>query len=195
MATAATEKYVPRLKKTYHSEIVPRLMEQFGFKNIMAVPKLDKIVVNVGLSDARDEVKVVDTATEEISAITGQKPLVCRSKKSISNFRLRQGMPIGLKVTLRGDRMYEFFDRLVSVAIPRIKDFHGLEPNAFDGNGNYNLGLKEQHIFTEVNLEKSDKARGMNITIATTAKKDEHARGLLEFLGFPFRKPQAQKGK
>jgi large subunit ribosomal protein L5 len=193
MATAATEKYVPRLKKSYHAEIVPVLMERFGFKNIMAVPKLEKIVVNVGLSEARDEIKVVETATDEIAAITGQKPMICRSKKSISNFRLRQGMPIGLKVTLRGDRMYEFFDRLVSVSIPRIKDFQGLEPRAFDGNGNYNLGLKEQHIFTEVNLEKSDKARGMNITIATSAKKDEHARGLLELMGFPFKKPQKSK--
>ena len=193
MSAPVSEKYVPRLKAAYHSNIVPMMTEKFACKSIMAVPKLDKIVVNVGLSEAREDIKVVDLASEEIAAITGQKPQVCRSKKSISNFKLRQGMPIGIKVTLRGDRMYEFFDRLISVAIPRIRDFRGLEPNAFDGNGNYNLGLKEQHIFTEINLEKSEKARGMNITIGTTAKNDDEARALLELFGMPFKKHPAKK--
>ena len=189
-AAAADKKYFPRLKKTYHDLIVPQLMEKLGYKNIMAVPRLDKIVVNMGLSEAREDIKAVDLATEELAAITGQKPQVRRAKKSISNFKLRQGMPIGIKVTLRGERMYEFFDRLVAVAIPRIKDFRGLEPNAFDGNGNYNLGLKEQHIFTEINLEKSDRARGMNITIGTTAKTDNEGREFLVMMGMPFKKPQ-----
>src|SRR3989344_1109643 len=178
MAQAAAEKHLPRLKKTYLSDIVPMMKEKFGYKNPMAVPRLDKIVVNVGLSEAREEIKVVDTASEEIAAITGQKPLVCRAKKSISNFKLRQGMPIGLKVTLRGDRMYEFFDRLVAVAIPRIRDFRGVEPKGFDGNGNFNLGLTEQHMFLEIDLEKSDKVRGLNITVCTTTRKDEEARAL-----------------
>ena len=176
------------MKTVYNKEVVPRLMEKFGYKNSMAVPKLEKVIVGVGLSEARENIKVVDQAMDEIGAITGQKPLVCRAKKSISNFKLRQGMPIGIKVTLRGDRMYEFFDRLVSAAIPRIRDFRGLEPNAFDGHGNYNLGLTEQHIFLEINLEKSDKIRGLNITVVTTADKDEEARELLRLLGLPFKK-------
>ena len=189
---SAKENYVPRLKKEYLDSIAPQLMKEFGYKNVMAVPKMTKIVVNVGLSEAKEDIKAVENATDEIARITGQKPSLRRAKKSISNFKLRQGMPIGLKVTLRGERMYEFFDRLVSIAIPRIRDFRGLEPNAFDGNGNYNLGLKDQHIFTEIDLEKSDRARGMNVTIATTAKTDAEALQLLTFLGFPFKKRNKQ---
>ena len=188
MTTKTAEKMIPRMKAHYQGNVVPSLKEKFGYKNPMAVPKIEKIVVGVGLSQAREDIKVVDLAVEEIAAITGQKPVVTRAKKSISNFKLRQGMPIGLKVTLRGDRMYEFLDRLISMSIPRIRDFRGLEPNAFDGNGNYNLGLTEQHIFLEINLEKSDKVRGMNITICTSAKKDEEAKELLEQLGMPFKK-------
>ena len=179
---------IPRLRAHYQASAAPQLMEKFGYKNVMALPRLDKIVVGVGLSEARENIKVVDSASEEIAAITGQKPLVCRSKKSISNFKLRAGMPIGLKATLRGDRMYEFLDRLISTAIPRIRDFRGLEPEAFDGHGNLNIGLTEQHIFLEINMEKSDKLRGMNITICTTADKDAEARELLELLGMPFKK-------
>jgi large subunit ribosomal protein L5 len=164
------------------------MMEKFGYKNPMACPRFVKIVVNMGVSDAKENVKAIDVAAEELGAITGQKPVICRAKKSISNFKIRQGMPIGTKVTLRGERMYEFYDRLVSVSIPRIRDFQGLEPKAFDGNGNYNLGLVEQHIFLEIDLEKSDRARGLNVTIQTSAKKDEEARELLELLGFPFKK-------
>ncbi len=186
--TETKEKVTPRLKAHYEGAVVPELMKQFGVTNVMAVPKLAKIVVGVGLSEARENIKAVDSASEEIAAITGQKPVVRRAKKSISNFKLRAGMPIGIKVTLRGDRMYEFLDRLISTAIPRIRDFRGLEPRGFDGNGNYNLGLTEQHIFVEINLEKSDKVRGMNITVCTTSKKDEEAKALLEALGFPFKK-------
>jgi large subunit ribosomal protein L5 len=163
-------------------------MEKFSFKNVQQIPRLEKIVVNVGLSEAKENIKVLDIANAELAAITGQKPKVCRAKKSISNFKLRQGMPIGIKVTLRGNRMYEFFDRLVNVAIPRIRDFRGVEPNAFDGQGNYNLGLNEQYIFPEISVEKSDKARGMNITIVTSATNDEQARELLMLMGIPFKK-------
>lgn len=188
MTAKTAEKLTPRLKAHYQNTVVPDLMKRFGMTSLLAVPKLDKIVVGVGLSDARDNIKVVDTASEEIAAVTGQKPVVTRAKKSISNFKLRAGMPIGLKVTLRGDRMYEFFDRLVSAAIPRIRDFRGVEPKGFDGNGNFNLGLTEQHMFLEIDLEKSDKVRGLNITVCTTSRKDEEAQALLEALGFPFKK-------
>ncbi|MCB4792638.1 MAG: 50S ribosomal protein L5 [Elusimicrobia bacterium] len=180
--------YVPRLKEAYKNVVVPALMKQFNFKNIHQTPKLVKIVVNIGLSEAKENVKVVDSAAGELSAITGQKPKICRAKKSISNFKLRQGMPIGVKVTLQSDRMYEFFDRLVNVSIPRIRDFHGLEPNAFDGDGNYNLGLSEQYIFPEINVEKSDKTRGMNITIVTSTSKDNEAKEFLALMGMPFKK-------
>lgn len=193
--TAMEEKYIPRLKNLYHTVVVQKMMEKFAYKNFLAVPRLKKIAVNVGLSDAKENIKVVDIASEEMAAITGQKPQVSRAKKSISNFKIREGMPIGIKVTLRGDRMYEFFDRLVSIAIPRIRDFRGLEPKGFDGHGNYNLGLTEQHIFLELDLEKSDKIRGMNITIVTNAQKDEAARELLELLGLPFKKERAKKEK
>ncbi len=195
MTTETKELYTPRLKKTYWEQIVPKMVNEFGYKNPMAVPRLEKIVLNMGLKEAREEIKVIDIASEELAAISGQKPQVKRAKKSISNFKIRQGMPIGAKVTLRGNRMFEFLDRLVSVSIPRIRDFRGLEPTAFDGQGNYNLGLKEQHIFMEINVEKSDKARGMNITIATSAKSDDEARKLLELMGFPFKKQKAPGAK
>jgi large subunit ribosomal protein L5 len=178
----------PRLKEFYQKNVVSELKKEFNFKNAHQIPKLTKIVVNIGLSEAKENIKVLDIATDELAAITGQKPLVCRAKRSVSNFKIRQGMPIGIKVTLRSAMMYEFLDRLINIAIPRIRDFRGIEPNGFDGRGNFNLGLTEQYIFPEVNVEKSDKTRGMNITIVTTAKKDEHAKALLEFLGMPFKK-------
>ncbi len=186
--TTTAEKVIPRLKAHYEAAVIPELMKQFSLTNVMAVPKITKIVVGVGVSEARENIKAVDSAQEEIAAITGQKPVVLRAKKSISNFKLREGMPIGIKVTLRGARMYEFLDRLISTAIPRIRDFRGLEPKGFDGHGNYNLGLTEQHIFVEINVEKAEKTRGMNITVCTTTKKDEQAKALLEALGFPFKK-------
>lgn len=178
----------PRLKEFYQKNVAGELLKQFSFKNVHEVPKLDKVVINIGLGEAKENIKVLDIAQAELAAITGQKPVVCRAKQSVSNFKIRQGMPIGVKVTLRGAMMYEFLDRLINVAVPRIRDFRGIEPRGFDGKGNFNLGLTEQYIFPEINVEKSDKARGMNITIVTTAKKDEHAKALLESIGMPFRK-------
>jgi large subunit ribosomal protein L5 len=178
----------PRLKEFYQKNVVHELKRQFNLKNAHQIPKLTKTVINILLSEAKENIKVLDTATAELEAITGQKPLVCRAKQSVSNFKIRQGMPIGIKVTLRNAMMYEFLDRLINVAIPRIRDFRGIEPNCFDGRGNFNLGLSEQYIFPEINVEKSDKARGMNITIVTTAGRDEHAKALLEHLGMPFKK-------
>ncbi|MDR2437333.1 MAG: 50S ribosomal protein L5 [Endomicrobium sp.] len=178
----------PRLKELYQKNVVKELKNQFNFKNIHQVPKLAKIVINIGLSEAKENIKVLDIATVELEAITGQKPLVCRAKQSVSNFKIRQGMPIGIKVTLRNAMMYEFLDRLINIAIPRIRDFRGIEPNCFDRRGNFNLGLTEQYIFPEISVEKSDKARGMNITVVTTAEKDEHAKALLGHLGMPFKK-------
>jgi large subunit ribosomal protein L5 len=178
----------PRLKEKYLQSIIPEMMKKFNYKNVHQVPRVEKIVINIGLNEAKENIKVVDTAIAELSAICGQKPQVRRAKKSISNFKLRQGMPIGIKVTLRKERMYEFFDRLVNIALPRIRDFHGIEPNAFDGAGNYNLGLTEQYIFPEVNIEKSDKARGMNITIVTSTLDNEEAKELLGLMGMPFKK-------
>ncbi|MDR2772424.1 MAG: 50S ribosomal protein L5 [Elusimicrobiota bacterium] len=177
-----------RLKEFYQKNAAEKLKKHFNFKNVHQVPKLDKVVINVGLSEAKENIKVLDIAIAEISAITGQKPLICRAKHSVSNFKIREGMPIGIKVTLRNTIMYEFLDRFINIAIPRIRDFRGIETNRFDGKGNFNLGLKEQYIFPEVNVEHSDKPRGMNITIVTTAKEDEHAKKLLELLGMPFRK-------
>lgn len=177
----------PRLKKLYAERVVPALMESQGFKNPFQAPRLSKIVVNIGVSEARDNIQMLDAAREELALITGQWPQVRRAKKSISNFKLRQGMPIGVRVTLRGDRMYEFLDRLISTSIPRIRDFRGLEPRGFDGQGNYNLGLREQMIFPEVNVEKSPKQRGMNITIVTTAGQDELGLELLKTMGLPFK--------
>lgn len=179
--------YIPRLKELYKKKVIGELMKKFNYKNPLEVVKLEKIVLNIGLSEAKENPKVIDIASNELASITGQKPKICRAKKSISNFKLRAGMPIGLKVTLRGDRMYEFLDRLISCALPRIRDFRGLSPNSFDKDGNYNLGLTEQYIFPEVDIEKSDKARGMNITFVTTKKNVEESKELLKLLGMPFR--------
>jgi large subunit ribosomal protein L5 len=178
---------MPRLKKQYADKVVPALMEQHGWKNVHQVPRITKIIVNIGVSEARDNIQMLDAAREELAMITGQWPQIRRAQKSISNFKLRQGMPIGVRVTLRGDRMWEFLDRLISTAIPRIRDFRGLEPKGFDGTGNYNLGLKEQLIFAEVNVEKSPKQRGMNISIVTTAPQDELSLELLKTMGMPFK--------
>jgi large subunit ribosomal protein L5 len=180
----------PRLKKHYAEKVVPVLGGDDA--NPYAVPRMKKIVVNIGVSEAKDNVQVLDTAREELAMITGQMPQIRRAKKSISNFKLREGMPIGVRVTLRGDRMYEFMDRLISTAIPRIRDFRGLEPRGFDGTGNYNLGLKEQLIFPEINVEKSPKQRGMNITFVTTAGSDGASLELLRHMGMPFKKEGAK---
>jgi len=184
----AGAKLIPRLKERYRSEIVPALMKQFGYKNPLQVPRLIKVVINMGLGEAVSNVKVIDAAKEELAAITGQLPIVTRAKRSEAGFRLRKGMPIGLKVTLRRDRMYEFLDRLLNMALPRIRDFKGLSPNSFDGRGNYNLGIREQLIFPEVRYEKVDMVRGMDICIETSAATDEGARALLEHVGFPFKR-------
>jgi large subunit ribosomal protein L5 len=176
-----------RLKERYTKEIAPALAKEFDIKNPMAVPRLEKIVLNMGLGEAVANSKIVDTAIEELTSIAGQKPVVTKAKKAIAAFKLRQGMPIGSMVTLRGDRMYEFLDRLVSVALPRVRDFRGVSPKAFDGRGNYTLGVREQLIFPEIDFNKVDKTRGMNISIVTTARDDEQARALLKALGMPFR--------
>ena len=176
-----------RLKERYHKEIAPALAKEFDIKNPMATPRLEKIVINMGMGEAIANAKVLDTANDELAAVTGQKPVITRAKKSIAAFKLRQGMPIGTMVTLRGDRMYEFLDRLVSIALPRVRDFRGVSPKAFDGRGNYTLGIRDQLIFPEIDFNKVDKARGMNISIVTTARNDEQARALLRSLGMPFR--------
>ncbi|MBI4057073.1 MAG: 50S ribosomal protein L5 [Elusimicrobia bacterium] len=186
--TGKKSDYVPRLKTHYHGRAVPALLERLELKNPMQVPRLVKVVLNIGVSEAKENIQVMDQAKEDLTVIAGQAPQVRRAKKSISNFKLRQGMPIGLRVTLRGNRMYEFLDRLVSTAIPRIRDFRGLDPRGFDGYGNYNLGLREHQVFPEVNAEKSVKARGMNISVVTTASDDRQALELLRVLGFPFKK-------
>ena len=184
----AEEKYVPRLKKKYQEEVVPALMKKFGYKNIMEVPKIEKIVVNTGVGEAVQNIKALENAMNDLALITGQKPSVRRAKRSEAGFKLRKGMPIGAKVTLRRDRMWDFLDRLISIALPRVRDFKGLSPKSFDGRGNYNFGLEEQTVFPEIDYDKVDKIRGMNITIVTTAETDEEAKALLELLGFPFRK-------
>lgn len=176
-----------RLKERYQKEIAPAIAKEFGIKNRMAVPRVDKIVVNMGMGEAIANAKVLDTAVEELKAIVGQKPVITKAKKSIASFKLRQGMPIGVMVTLRGERMYEFLDRLVSVALPRVRDFRGVSPKAFDGRGNYTIGIREQLIFPEIDFNKVDKMRGMNISIVTTARNDDQARALLKGLGMPFR--------
>ncbi|HVS83440.1 MAG TPA: 50S ribosomal protein L5 [Pyrinomonadaceae bacterium] len=176
-----------RLKERYQKEIAPAVAKEFGIENPMAIPRLDKIIINMGMGEAIANAKVLDTAVEELKAIVGQKPVITKAKKSIASFKLRQGMPIGVVVTLRGERMYEFFDRLVSVALPRVRDFRGVSPKAFDGRGNYTIGIKEQLIFPEIDFNKVDKQRGMNISIVTTARDDEQARALLKGLGMPFR--------
>ena len=176
-----------RLKERYTKEIAPAISKEFGITNPMAVPRLEKIVINMGMGEAIANAKILDTAADEVRAVTGQKPVITKAKKSIASFKLRQGMPIGVMVTLRGDRMYEFLDRLVSVALPRVRDFRGVSPKAFDGRGNYTLGIREQLIFPEIDFNKVDKTRGMNISIVTTARNDEQARSLLKALGMPFR--------
>jgi large subunit ribosomal protein L5 len=176
-----------RLRERYTKEIAPALAKEFEITNKMAVPRLEKIVINMGMGEAVANSKVIDTAAEELRSIAGQKPVVTKAKKSIAQFKLRQGMPIGTMVTLRGDRMYEFLDRLVSVALPRVRDFRGVSPKAFDGRGNYTLGIRDQLIFPEIDFNKVDKTRGMNISIVTTARDDEQARALLRALGMPFR--------
>ena len=177
-----------RMKDMYKAEVAPALMKQFSYKSVMQIPKLDKIVVNVGTGDAKDNAKVIDTVIEEISMITGQKAVPTYAKKSVANFKLREGMKIGVKVTLRGDRMYEFMDRLFNFSLPRVRDFKGINPNAFDGRGNYSLGLKEQLIFPEIEYDKVEKIRGMDIAFVTTANTDEEARELLALMGAPFAK-------
>lgn len=177
-----------RLKETYVSEIAPALMKKFGYKNVMQIPKLDKVVINVACGEAKENSKVVDAVMGDLAAITGQKPIVCKAKKSVANFKLREGMPIGVKVTLRGEKMYEFVDRLFNVAFPRVRDFKGINGNSFDGRGNYSTGLKEQLIFPEIEFDKVDKVRGMDINFITTAKTDEEAKELLSLLGAPFAK-------
>jgi large subunit ribosomal protein L5 len=176
-----------RLKERYHKEIAPAIAKEFGIRNPMAIPRVDKIVVNMGMGEAIANAKILDTAADELRAITGQKPVITKAKKSIASFKLRQGMPIGVMVTLRGERMYEFLDRLVSIALPRVRDFRGVSPKAFDGRGNYTIGVREQLIFPEIDFNKVDKLRGMNISIVTTARNDELARALLKALGMPFR--------
>ncbi len=177
-----------RLQEKYRKEIIPALKSKLGKENVMNIPKLEKIVLNQSLSDAVQNAKILNVAAEEIATITGQKPVITKAKKSIANFKLREGMPIGVSVTLRKERMWSFFDRLITLALPRVRDFRGLSPKGFDGRGNYNMGLKEQTIFPEINYDKVDKTRGMNITICTSAQNDAEGRALLESFGFPFRK-------
>lgn len=177
-----------RLEEKYVKEIIPALTEKFGYKNIMELPKLEKIVINMGAGDSKDNAKALEKAVEELQIISGQKPVITKAKKSVANFKLREGMPIGTKVTLRGDKMYYFMDKLVSVSLPRVRDFRGVNPNAFDGRGNYALGVKEQIIFPEIEYDKIDQVRGMDVIFVTTAKTDEEARELLKLLGMPFSK-------
>ena len=176
-----------RLKDRYQKEVAPTLKKEFGYKNVMAIPRLEKVVVNMGLGEATQNAKVADTGADELGRITGQKAVIRRSTKSIAQFKLRQGMPIGAMVTLRGERMYEFLDRLISIALPRVRDFRGVSPKGFDGRGNHTLGLRDQLLFPEIDYMKVDKARGMNVSVVTTARTDEEARKLLQLLGMPFR--------
>ena len=177
-----------RLKEMYSNEIMSAMKEKFGYKNVMQIPKLEKIVINMGVGEARENAKVLDAAVKDLETITGQKAVITRAKKSVANFKLREGMPIGCKVTLRGEKMYEFADRLVNLALPRVRDFRGVNPDAFDGRGNYALGIKEQLIFPEIEYDKIDKVRGMDIIFVTTAETDEEARELLTLFGMPFKK-------
>ena len=187
MATANAAQ--PRLQQRYHADIVPSLVKEFRYRNAMQVPRLEKVVINVGLGEAIANGKAIDATVGDIRSIAGQQPVVIRARKSVAAFKLREGMPIGVKVTLRGRRMYEFMDRLVSVALPRIRDFRGIDPKAFDGHGNYTLGLKEQLVFPEIDYDKIDKLRGMEICVVTSAKTDEEGRSMLASFGMPFRKP------
>ena len=177
-----------QLKEQYKNEIAPALMKKFGYKSVMQIPKLDKVVINVGAGEARENPKAIDAIISDLSQITGQKPIVCKAKKSVANFKLREGMPIGVKVTLRGERMYEFVERFFNLALPRVRDFRGINPNSFDGRGNYSMGLKEQLVFPEIDYDKIDKVRGMDICFITTANTDEEARELLTLMGAPFSK-------
>jgi large subunit ribosomal protein L5 len=176
-----------RFRDKYLNEVVPALKKEFGYTNVMAIPRIQKVVINMGLGEATANAKIMEVATDELGRITGQKAVVRRAKKSIAQFKVREGMPVGAMVTLRGERMYEFLDRLVSVALPRVRDFKGISPKGFDGRGNYTLGLRDQLIFPEIDYMKVDKARGMNVSVVTTAKTDEEARKLLQFIGLPFR--------
>ena len=176
-----------RLKDRYQKEVVPALTKEFGYKNVMAVPKIEKVVVNMGLGEATSNAKLIDTGADEIARITGQKPVTRRAKKSIAQFKVRRGQPIAAMVTLRGERMWEFLDRLMNIALPRVRDFKGVSPRGFDGRGNYTLGLRDQLLFLEIDYMKVDKPRGMNVSVVTTAKTDEEARKLLQFIGMPFR--------
>ena len=176
-----------RLREKYQKDVVPALQKEFGYKNVMAVPKIEKVVVNMGLGEATSNAKLIDTGADEIARITGQKPVTRRAKKSIAQFKVRKGMPVGTMVTLRGERMWEFLDRLMTIALPRVRDFKGVSPRGFDGRGNYTLGLKDQLLFPEIDYMKVDKARGMNISVITTAKSDQESRKLLQLLGMPFR--------
>jgi large subunit ribosomal protein L5 len=185
---ALPKDYQPRMRTLYSQKVVPAMMKEFSLKSPMAVPKLTKIVINIGVSEAKENIQALDLAKEDLAQIAGQAPQIRRAKKSISNFKLREGMPIAVRVTLRGVKMYEFLDRFISLSVPRIRDFQGIDPKCFDGRGNMNLGLQEHHIFPEVNQEKSPKARGMNITFVTTAGENDKARTLFEFFGMPFKK-------
>lgn len=177
-----------RLKETYQKEIIDGMTKKFGYKNVMQVPKIEKIVINMGIGEAKENSKVLDAAMNDLAIISGQKPVTTKAKNSIANFKIREGMPIGCKVTLRGERMYEFLDRLINLALPRVRDFRGVNPDAFDGRGNYALGIKEQLIFPEIEYDKVDKVRGMDVIIVTTAETDEEARELLAQFGMPFKK-------
>ncbi|HHV46314.1 MAG TPA: 50S ribosomal protein L5 [Tissierellia bacterium] len=177
-----------RLKEKYRNEVIPALMERFQYKNVMEVPKLEKIVINMGIGEARDNPKALENAVNELSLITGQKPIVTKAKKSVANFKIRQGMNVGAKVTLRGEKMYDFLDKLMNISLPRVRDFRGVSSSSFDGRGNYALGIKEQLIFPEIDYDKVESVRGMDIVIVTTAKTDEEAKAFLEFMGMPFKK-------
>ncbi len=179
-----------RLKEKYYKEVVPALMKELGLKNIMEVPRIEKVVLNIGVGEGKENAKALEAAARDLAIISGQKPVIRRARKSIAGFRLRKGQPIGVKVTLRGDRMWAFLDRLINVALPRVRDFRGISPHAFDGRGNYSLGFREQLVFPEIDYDKIDKVRGLQVTIVTTAETDEEAYKLLEKLGMPFRKPR-----
>ena len=187
-ATKPEGRYVSRVRQAYQKEVVRQMMERYGYKNPMAVPRLHKIVINMGVGEANQNIKILDAALEQLGSIAGQRPVMRRARKSIANFKIRQGMPIGCTVTLRGDRMYDFFDRMVTIALPRVRDFRGLPTKSFDGRGNYTMGLKDQLVFLEVNYTKVDKVHGMNVTIVTTAETDEESKNLLTLLGLPFRR-------
>ncbi len=188
MKTATQAAQTPRLLKRYRDEVVPSMKKEFGYKNVMAIPRLEKVVVNMGIKEGSVDIKIIDNALEELAAITGQKPVITRAKKSISAFKLREGMPIGIKVTLRRNRMYEFLDRLINIAMPRIRDFRGFSDKSVDDHGNYSIGIQEQIIFPEVEFDKIKKVQGMDITFVTSSNSKEHSKKLLEWLGFPFKK-------